>query len=44
MINKETYSYEVVKKLSFTRWGGTEEEKRAAQIIMDEIAAAGGSG
>lgn len=42
MINKETYSYEVVEKISFTRWGGTDEEKRAAEILMNEITSHGG--
>lgn len=43
MINKETYSYEVVEKISFTRWGGTAEEKRAAEILMNEITSNGGT-
>jgi hypothetical protein len=43
MINKETYSYEVVEKISFTRWGGTDEEKRAAEILMNEITSNGGT-
>jgi len=36
--------YSIVEKLSFVRYGGTEGELRAANIIMDEIKAAGGSG
>lgn len=38
----ETYQYDLTKKLSFVRYGGTAEEARAAQILMDEIAALGG--
>ncbi len=44
MINNETYQYELVKKLSFLRYGGTEGEAKAAQILMDEIASFGGKG
>ena len=34
----------LVKKLSFVRYGGTEEELRAARILLDEIQGAGGEG
>lgn len=40
----ETYQYDLVQKLSFVRYGGTAEEKKAAEILMDEIKAAGGEG
>ena len=36
------YQYDLVKKLSFVRWGGTDEELCAAGILMDEIKKAGG--
>lgn len=42
MQNRENYQYELLQKLSFTRFGGTEEEKRAAQILAEEIASFGG--
>lgn len=42
MINKDTYQYEIVEKLSFTRYGGTDEEKRAADILVNEITSNGG--
>lgn len=42
MENQEIYQYEIVKKLSFPRFGGTAEELRAAQLIQGEIAAFGG--
>ena len=38
------YQYNLVERLSFLRYGGTEEEKRAAGILMDEIKALGGAG
>ena len=40
----ETYQYDLVQKLSFVRYGGTAEEKKAAEILMEEIKAAGGEG
>ncbi len=40
----ERYQYELTEKLSFVRYGGTEAEKRAAEILMDEIKSAGGEG
>lgn len=36
------FSYSIVEKLSFLRWGGTEDELRAAHILQDEIKALGG--
>ena len=42
METKGKYQYDLVKKLSFVRWGGTDEELRAAGILMDEIKKAGG--
>lgn len=38
------YQMDLVEKLSFIRYGGTEEELRAAHILLDEIRAAGGEG
>lgn len=37
-----TYQYDLVKKMSFLRHGGTEDELRCAHLLMDEIRAAGG--
>lgn len=37
------YQLDVVKALSFVRWGGTAEEEKAAKILTDEIEKAGGS-
>ena len=39
----DNYQYSIVEKLSFVRWGGTEEEKRAAAIIKEEIEKLGGT-
>lgn len=40
-----TYSpFEFVKALSFVRYGGTPEERQAAQLLMRELSRAGGSG
>ena len=36
------YQMSLVEKLSFVRYGGTQEELRAAHILQDEIKAAGG--
>ncbi len=36
------YQYELVKKLSFVRYGGTEAELKAAKIILAEIEKMGG--
>lgn len=38
------YQYALTEKLSFLRYGGTAEEKRAAEILMQEIENAGGKG
>lgn len=40
----DSYSYSLVQRLSFVRYGGTEQEKRAAEIILGEIEALGGKG
>ncbi len=37
------HQLELVRKLSFVRYGGTPEEERAANIIMEEISQSGGS-
>lgn len=42
MEHRETYQYDVVKKLSFVRFGGTEEEQKAADLIRGEIERFGG--
>ncbi len=39
-----TYQYDLVKKLSFIRYGGTEDELRAADILLQEIRDSGGEG
>ena len=36
------YQYELVEKLSFVRYGGTEQELKAAKIILAEIEKIGG--
>lgn len=43
MENRTTYQYELIEKLSFTRYGGTDAEVRAAGILMNEIENAGGT-
>lgn len=43
MENKDTYSYDLMKRLSFTRFGGTEQELQAAHILVHEVEALGGS-
>lgn len=40
--NMNRYQYELTEKLSFVRYGGTAEEKRAAELLMNEIKSAGG--
>lgn len=40
----DNYQYLLTEKLSFVRCGGTEEELRAANILLDEIRQAGGEG
>jgi len=42
MINNGEYQINIVNKLAFNRLGGTDDERRAAQIIRDEIASFGG--
>ncbi len=42
MGSKKTYQYSIVEKLSFNRYGGTEDEARAAKIIADEVKRLGG--
>lgn len=37
------YQLDIVKAMSFVRWGGTPEEEKAAKILTDEIEKAGGS-
>ncbi len=39
-----TYQYDLVQKLSFLRFGGTDDELRAAGILLDEIKQSGGFG
>lgn len=43
MEEKGMFQYNLVKRLSFVRWGGTDEELRAAGIIKEEIEKLGGS-
>ena len=38
----DTYQYDLVSKLNFIRYGGTEEELRAANIIKADIESFGG--
>lgn len=38
----ETYSYDLLKRLAFPRFGGTEHELRAARLLQEEIASLGG--
>ncbi len=40
----KTYQYDLVQKMSFVRFGGTQQELDAANILMDEIEAFGGKG
>lgn len=40
----DNYQYSLTEKLSFVRCGGTEEELRAANILLQEIREAGGEG
>ncbi len=40
----DTYQYELVKKLSFLRTGGTADEKKAAEYLLEEIEKCGGRG
>ncbi len=41
---KNTYRYDLVQKMSFVRWGGTEEELKAAKLLLGEIESFGGKG
>ena len=43
MIQNGAYQLATVHKLAFNRQGGTEDERRAAQIIREEIASFGGT-
>lgn len=43
MIENGKYQIETVDKLAFNRQGGTEDERRAAHIIQEEIASFGGT-
>ncbi|MBQ4637916.1 MAG: Zn-dependent exopeptidase M28 [Clostridia bacterium] len=40
----DNYQYDIVKRMSFIRYGGTAEEKKAADILMGEIEKLGGKG
>ncbi len=40
----DTYQYDLVKKLSFLRFGGTQSEHKAAEYLMEEIKKCGGEG
>lgn len=42
MKETDTYAYDLLKRLAFPRFGGTEHELRAARILREEIAALGG--
>lgn len=42
MKNNETYQYQLLEKLSFPRFGGTDGELRAAKLLQEEIAVLGG--
>jgi len=39
-----TYQYDLVQKMSFVRFGGTDKELEAANILLEEIEKAGGEG
>ena len=43
-MDNHAYAYSVLEKLSFCRVAGTEDEKKAAQLLLAEIEAVGGSG
>ena len=32
-----TYQYDLVQRMSFVRWGGTDNELEAAKILQGEI-------
>lgn len=40
---RDTYQYRLLEKLCFPRFGGTEGELRAAQLLQEEITALGGN-
>lgn len=42
MKKTDTYAYDLLKRLAFPRFGGTEAELRAAHLLQEEIAALGG--
>lgn len=42
MKKADTYAYDLLKRLAFPRFGGTEHELRAARLLQEEIAALGG--
>jgi len=42
MTELENYQYSIVEKISFNRFGGTEDELRAANILLKEIQSLGG--
>ena len=44
MNNRETYQYQLLEKLSFNRFGGTEDELKAAKLLLGEIESFGGKG
>ena len=44
MEDLRTYQYSLVQRLSFLRYGGTDDEVCAAKILMDEITSFGGNG
>ncbi len=42
MFNEEKYTYDLLQRLSFTRFGGTEDELKAAELLKSEIEGFGG--
>ena len=38
-----TYQYDLVQRMSFVRWGGTDKELEAAKILQGEIEKFGGT-
>ena len=40
----EYHPFDLVERMSFLRYGGTDEELRAANILLDEIKKLGGEG
>lgn len=43
-MENKNYQYELLQRLSFTRFGGTEKELEAAKILLGEIESFGGKG